>query len=356
MTSPRQKIKSDNIPVITDNIPRFVSVDKQGWDGLSPEEQANKVLVTDDRIEITVKDSGRNKALNITFGLYKDKNLTKKINESTSDANGKLYFSGLDLGDIWLKQELIEGEKLFLEEPINFFVDDGTRFLGEVSSTDLINGTDLANKIGLTAGTVMSANINNNWLKFEHKGQEMYVAKKPYRNYISWNDINLVGAVLGKEIDINGKKYLVRLLKGYNDNINWNHNNTWQYSNDLNTEHTKASHGSEWNKLILSISGSSQTGANTVNHLGSIMINFAQYNWFYDLGGASQSDGSTGRPDNDRYGTYSWCQEYGYNGTNYRVFRGSNFINAGTTNCSSEFSNYKFYYSSFRPVLIFTGN
>ena len=86
-------------------------------------------------------------------------------------------------------------------------------FFGEVPVSEFITGDELARRIGLTAG--VSQFSNEPWLKFSYLGKVEFVAKKSFRHSISWDDINAVGAVFGnKTININGKTYKVRLMKG----------------------------------------------------------------------------------------------------------------------------------------------
>jgi hypothetical protein len=83
-------------------------------------------------------------------------------------------------------------------------------FYGEVSSEDFISGDDLANVIGLTAGT--SQNSDAGWLKVVDGNKMLLIAKKTFRHTISWNNINAVDAVFGKIVTIDGVKYVLRLL------------------------------------------------------------------------------------------------------------------------------------------------
>ncbi|WP_311564288.1 hypothetical protein [Peptoniphilus duerdenii] len=85
-------------------------------------------------------------------------------------------------------------------------------FYGEVPAKDFITGDELARRIGLTAG--VSQYSGEPWLKFSYLGKVEFVAKKPFRYSISWNNINDANAVYGnKTMDINGKKYKIRLMK-----------------------------------------------------------------------------------------------------------------------------------------------
>ena len=84
-------------------------------------------------------------------------------------------------------------------------------FFGEVAHGSLINGESLCDLIGATEGTLQ--NSTEPWLKYARRGKILYVAKKPIRYSISWNDINSWGAVYGEAIImIGGVRYAVRLL------------------------------------------------------------------------------------------------------------------------------------------------
>lgn len=96
-------------------------------------------------------------------------------------------------------------------EPPNHKGTETLGFFGEVATANLISGEDLCDAIGLTAGTLQYS--TEPWLKFVRRDRMLFVAKKPYRYNISWNDINAAGAVYGDAvIIISGIRYAVRLL------------------------------------------------------------------------------------------------------------------------------------------------
>jgi hypothetical protein len=87
----------------------------------------------------------------------------------------------------------------------------GTPFKGVVRSRDFINGTTLATRIGLTAGTAI--NNESGWLHFvEDNGYNIYIAKKPLRHALTWASIDQ--AQQGKEIILGGKTFLVDFMTG----------------------------------------------------------------------------------------------------------------------------------------------
>lgn len=114
----------------------------------------------------------------------------------------------------------------------------GTPFKGVVHSADFISGDALASAFGLTAGT--SINSLGGWLHFiESTGLELYIAKKPIRYNVSWEQLNAVNVTSGAgEITINGDVYVVRLLTSVKS-----------ASGDL----TQANTGGEWNRYMYNV-------------------------------------------------------------------------------------------------------
>jgi hypothetical protein len=110
-------------------------------------------------------------------------------------------------------------------------------FFGEIPVANFINGTDLAAAIGLTSGSVITANINANWLKCAWKNKVVVFPKGGYRTNVAWSQIYACGAVLGDDTNgpyppptprlqdarvvIGGYTYRVRLFKsGVGNTIN----------------------------------------------------------------------------------------------------------------------------------------
>lgn len=75
--------------------------------------------------------------------------------------------------------------------------DYNSGFLGEVSDEELISGDQLALEVGLSAG--VPVNQGAGWLKFIHRGKILYIAKKPLRHSISWDQLYSSGLVYGVE-------------------------------------------------------------------------------------------------------------------------------------------------------------
>lgn len=121
-----------------------------------------------------------------------------------------------------------------------------TPFKGEVPASELITGDALASLVGLTAGT--SINSNEPWLKFEDPvdGITKYIAKKPFRNLVSWDDLSTANLVYGRTINIGSTHYRVRLIQGYNRDPVVGAGGTTDYDGTL-------TFGTEWNRLVYPI-------------------------------------------------------------------------------------------------------
>lgn len=86
-------------------------------------------------------------------------------------------------------------------------------FFGEVTATEFISYENLSSEVGISAGTLYN-NAESAWLKTIHDGRVLFIAKKPIRGGISWNQIDVAGAVFGSTtITIKGSIYKVRLLR-----------------------------------------------------------------------------------------------------------------------------------------------
>lgn len=129
--------------------------------------------------------------------------------------------------------------------------DETTGFYGETTTTEFITGNDLANLVGLSAGTPQSSTVP--WLKFSLDGKVLYVAKHPYRYSISWNTLvqnNLINRA--EPIKIGETYYYIRLMKGADANPT-------SLANSENYRTETAS--SEWDRLMYPIHEWDPTGA-----------------------------------------------------------------------------------------------
>ena len=69
--------------------------------------------------------------------------------------------------------------------------DSDAGYYKEITASEFITGDDLATSLGLTAGT--SINSNTDWLIMSSGDNVVYVAKKPIRYGLSWDDLDNVG-------------------------------------------------------------------------------------------------------------------------------------------------------------------
>lgn len=117
-------------------------------------------------------------------------------------------------------------------------------FYGEVPVEDFISGEELAVSMSLQAGIKQFS--EESWLLFKDNGITKYVAKKPYRYNLSWDDLHDKDLVYGgRTIFINGDEYRVRIPKGSSLPIS-----TWIPSNDSLYYDPPESWSSEWNRLL----------------------------------------------------------------------------------------------------------
>lgn len=196
-------------------------------------------------------------------------------------------------------------------------------FYGEVPTSDFITGDELAKRIGLSAG--VSQFSNEPWLKFSYMGKIEFIAKKPFRHSISWNNINAVNAVFGNRIiEIDGLKYKIRLMKG----------KTEGKQNDSSSSDEDINHGSEWNKLMLPIHERAPSSWREPENVSS-----PTDDWNTDYTDADLN--TTGGN-----GSASWCQECGYYSGN-RLHRGR-FSVSHSAAITPDYNNYIY---GWRPVL-----
>ena len=232
---------------------------------------------------------------------------------------------------------------------------DGITFLGEVNGTDFITYENLASEIGENIGEpIEPADIKTggNWLEFTDrkytlncKTRHFLLAKNPVTCNVSYLDLFEAGCVYGldsvfkngkvrklanisnkykaKFIEINGKKYIVRLLKGKTS-----FNPSSKKNIVLDDWFCR---GSEWNRVMLPVIKAYRYGKNSYNEgvylewqlsngngedfaTRNYDIEFAKYNWFSDLNVYSEEE--------DVYlGIKNWCEETANSALN-RAIRG----------------------------------
>lgn len=198
-------------------------------------------------------------------------------------------------------------------------------FYGEVPTSEFITGDELARMIGLTAGT--SQYSDEPWLKFSYLGKVEFIAKKTFRNSISWDNINAVNAIFGnRRIKIGKNTYKIRLMKG----------KTEGKQNDSNGYSGSILHNSEWNRLMLPIH---INAPDKWAYPGN--VNSLTENWNI---GYTNNDLITNKSAGKGY--YCWCQENGAS-TDFRLHRGVGGVSgANDGRPTSSISNY-----GWRPVL-----
>lgn len=227
-----------------------------------------------------------------------------------------------------------------------------TGYYGLVPFTDLISGDSLASTIGLTAGLAQDSEAG--WLKFYvgpdaacNRGSTAYVifvAKMPFRNNLSWNNIDTAKAVDGSDaaITIGDYDYKVRLMQGADADPS-----TYTYGTNCADN---PGENSEWNALMYRIhedvpNCASPTegmpgGSSTTRHGGpQVGDNFD------DL-----TDTDTGVLYTLNNGSACWCQEVDGVDNSRRVLRGLYGVATFNTSPASNAATL----GGWRPVLELT--
>lgn len=199
-------------------------------------------------------------------------------------------------------------------------------FFGEVPTLDLISGKELSRKLDLTYGTTCYP--GEPWLKFAYLGKIEFISKKPIRHSISKNYLLFKKIVYGDtQVEIRGKKYKVRLIKGKKDNLTYKEQSVIEGEINWN---------SEWNKLILPIHSNAPS---FWKYKGN--VNSPTENW-----GIGYTDKDLLTHESFGSGAYTLCQERGedMDRTFVRGRLGVSFSTSGLIDSDS--SNY-----GWRPVL-----
>lgn len=205
-----------------------------------------------------------------------------------------------------------------------------SKFIREVPASEFITGAALASQIGLTAGT--SQHSDAGWLHFELDGKTLYVAKKPYRHSVSWNNIHAVGAVFGtRTVVFNGKKYKVRLLKSVATGD--------RYTGGSSGYDPVGTYGSEWNRLMYPIHSGAHTQTGNPSPVSGEGIRFGTLAQYTDTDLVVHSTGGSG--------SHNWCQETPSADSTARVIRGAAGVSYLTWIAASELSRH----FGWRPVL-----
>lgn len=301
------------------------------------------------------------------------------------------------------------------KDMISVYRDNGVRFLGEIASEDMKvtsinqNGTErtldpnknVNQELQKLTSAGLSFNDTTNWLVFNDNGKEKLIAKKPLKWDISWICLYKAGVVFGQEgiddlinanfsntfyydsdmgkdsgkgkgtpktykptyVTVNNKKYIVRLMRAYNERVDINNHPEWNYWRWNDTDHYNATKGSEWNRLILPLidpmgddnntgyakGTNGRYGSNTNGFIEKNMPTLANYSWWRDFGGNSYRSGIYDKGNS--YGSSRWMQETGYDGSKSRASRGIDYGNRGAGNVGFGSPSNTNFRHSWQPVL-----
>lgn len=186
----------------------------------------------------------------------------------------------------------------------------------------LPTGTSLANTLGLASAAEVLQNNDSGWLKFVHKGEVKYIAKKTFMHTVSWNDIAKAEAVYGnRTVRIGSRLFRVSLLSGAEADPS-----SWVTSS---TSANNKGAGSEWNELVYRVHTTVPISDSTIYHGGAQVGS----NW------AALTDADLNITGN---GGYTWCKEaLGYD-LSRRVLRGgsslSGFYSVASSNAGADTS------------------
>jgi len=272
-------------------------------------------------------------------------NITEYIDYDVIEGNTYYYRISAVRGN----DEAVSDELMMIAEEINLgpgsqelIAGDMTAgFFGEVPTSELITGDDLAAQLGITQGTAQFS--NEPWLKFALDDNIIYVAKKPYRYNLSWGNIYQAGAVYGTgdnglypgggnrlqdaNISVDGFSLDVTLLKGANTDP------AIYTSNGYDMDYT---HTSEWNRLMYPIHSGVHTNSSNPS---TPSVPYAQW--------ATYSDEDLLVHGNFGNGSYCWAQETQNTDPARRFSRGY----FGVTNVSRYTSTFATSYLGWRPAL-----
>lgn len=289
-----------------------------------------------------------NGVTNKSLSYYENKNnpTTNELGNSTIVGNILPLGNDSKTGGNWLKiYDAREGKTLYIaKKPLTNNVSwDMLYKAGVVYGSEFIN----TKKDGPNIGKLKSKK------ELDKIGQGIYAHFKTLSDTIMGNTMNVkYGEYTAKIIEINGKRYIVRLLKGYsikNNNGDPNQWVTWNYD---------VSKGSEWNRYLLPLIRNYRYGINfytefleselqdggkggELDATQQFDIQLAIYNWFGDLT-LGQSRDVRGK------GQSSWMQGIIYSS---RALRGSSSINGGAANTTSKTPSTFNNDYGFRPVL-----
>ena len=310
-----------------------------------------------------------------------DENKRGFIANIQTNEEGEAEYTFDEYGDYWIRETAVPmngkyklDEEFSKENIMPIFVDNGVRFLGEMTADQLTpeeakDGENLNTYLQnlFDAGEKFTGETvtGQNWLVFNDNGVEKLVAKKPLKHTISWSQLYKVGVVFGEGaetpdgyppykpqyVEINGKKYVVRLMRAYDDD------RTVTSSGEYQTK------GSEWNRLILPLidptgdyndtgyskGTNGRYGSETDNLVEKNMPTLSHYSWWTDFGGNSDSLGNYEKEN--YYGTWRFTQDTIYTGRQMIAIRGDSDSNKASASSLYGFPNDSFNTNGWLPVL-----
>lgn len=215
-----------------------------------------------------------------------------------SDEDGKLSFTENQNYYFFIKETDTPKNVQKSNEIIPIYHDKGVRFIGEkeVSKMKVDEATDGQNLNeylqSLTTGGE-SINSDTEWLVFNENGVEKLIPKLPIRVGTLRQDLNnlIYGDENPEYMHINGKKYVVRLMRGLSDR----YDPRKEYENTSTID-------SEYNRLILPIIGIGNDeyglrpkfgrfGSKSKRNLVENMPVLAKYTWWDDFDGNNMKRG-----------------------------------------------------------------
>lgn len=247
-----------------------------------------------------------------------------------SNRNGRVYYE-MGNGAVAISPEYLEETKPNLEE---------TRFVGE---SDIISYDKISELVGLENSGNKIHHDEELWLKFKFNGNIQYVAKKPIRSHISYNEIKERKLIYGRDSDtivtIDGNRYRVRLMKTLNDDVEG------LGSRIDDKKNYELFHNSEYNQLMLPIHENSINDDWEMSEYIGNNVSIWEHNHGSSPSGLyTNEDLHTDEAFN--VGTGSWMQEFGRSENSFldRGYTGIEMIDEKNANNSGS-------HRGWRPVL-----
>lgn len=215
-----------------------------------------------------------------------------------------------------------------------------TMFIGE---SDLISYDGITELVGLENSGRKIKHYEEMWLKFRYNGNIQYVAKRPIRAQISYNEIKDRKLIYGNDgdtvITIDGKRYKVRLMKTLNDDVEGLGSKIDEKRN------YELFHNSEYNQLMLPIH---EKSINEKWEMSEYIGKDVPV-WNHDYGSSPSglyTDEDLHTDEAFNMGTSSWMQEFG---SSYKSFLDRGYT--GIETVDEKNGNNSGAHRGWRPVL-----